>query len=102
MRPFESAGPWTLPSEKVTTQVRIGAGHSKEERQRIICCCRQVLHQESEPLGERFGRTSEDQAISPKTADKIALSKSIISATVEISDFTLVFGLPNPEKHSPV
>ena len=70
MRPFESAGPWTLPSEKVTTQVRIGAGHSKEERQRIICCCRQVLHQESEPLGERFGRTSEDQAISPKPPTK--------------------------------
>ena len=55
MRPFESAGPWTLPSEKVTTQVRIGAGHSKEERQRIICCCRQVLHQESKLIGERFG-----------------------------------------------
>ena len=47
--------PWTLPSEKVTTQVRIGIGYSKEERQRIICCCRQVLHEESKLIGERFG-----------------------------------------------
>jgi hypothetical protein len=35
--------------------VRIGIGYSKEERQRIIRCCGQVLHQESKLLGERFG-----------------------------------------------
>ena len=36
--------------------MRIGIGYSTEERQRIIRCCRhrQVLHQESKLLGERF------------------------------------------------
>ena len=65
--------------------MRIGIGYSKEERQRIICCCRQVLHQESKLIGERFGASRPDQRGSgdfPKTAVKIALSKSIISATV--------------------
>jgi hypothetical protein len=37
--------PWTLPSEKVTTQLRIGIGYSTEERQRIIRCCPQVLQE---------------------------------------------------------
>jgi hypothetical protein len=46
-----------------------------------------VLHQESKLLGERFGlaQSRPDQRGSgdfPKTAAKIALSKSIISATV--------------------
>jgi hypothetical protein len=34
--------------------VRVGIGYPKEERQRIIGCRRQVLHQESKLLGERF------------------------------------------------
>jgi hypothetical protein len=48
---------WALPSEKVTTQVRIGIGYSTEKRHRIIRWChhRQMLHQESKLLGERFG-----------------------------------------------
>jgi hypothetical protein len=42
------------PSEKVTTQVRIGIGYSTEEWQRIIRCWhhRQMLRQESKLLGE--------------------------------------------------
>jgi hypothetical protein len=67
--------------------VRIGIGYSTEERHRIIRCCRhrQMLHQESKLLGERFGAKPSGPARIrrfPKTAVKIALSKSIISATV--------------------
>jgi hypothetical protein len=67
--------------------VRVGIGYSKEERQRIIRCCRQVLHQESKLSFSvnALAQSRPDQRGSgdfPKTAVKIALSKAIISATV--------------------
>jgi hypothetical protein len=35
----------------------IGIGYSKEERQRIIRCCRQMLHQKSKLLGEALAQS---------------------------------------------
>jgi hypothetical protein len=63
--------------------VRISIGYSTETRHRIIRCYRhrQMLHQESKLLGERFGAKPSGQrgsGDSPKTAFKIALSKSDI------------------------
>ena len=48
--------------------MRIGIGYSKEERQRVIRCCRQVLHQESKLLDERFGAKVSGPADIPSPA----------------------------------
>ena len=67
--------------------MRIGICYSTEERHRIIRCCRhrQMLHQESKLLGERFGAKPSGPARIrrfPQNHCQNRVSKSIISATV--------------------
>ncbi len=78
--------PATLPSEKVMTQARIGIGYSDKEWHPVVRRCRQALHQvpsfsvkalaQSRPAQRGLGEF-------PATIVKMALSKPIISTTMD-------------------